>query len=551
MSLRPLSFAPLPEATARIARAVFSSTNLYLNLRDELGVLFTDAQFIDLYPSRGRPAEAPWRLALILVFQFIENLSDRQAADAVRARIDWKYALGLDLTDPGFDSSVLSEFRARLVAGSAEQRLLDTLLDRCRERGWLKARGRQRTDSTHVLARVRAINRLECVGETMRQALNSLAVVAPQWLLAHSQAEWLGRYGRRFDDFRLPTGQEQRQALARQIGEDGHALLAAVYSSEGSDWLVRVPAIETLRRVWVQQFYVADTQVCWRGEAEGIPPSAAFISSPYDAEARYARKHTTSWVGYKVHLTETCEDDSPHLITHVETTPGPVADGDVTPSVHQALQERDLLPGKHLVDTGYVDAKLFVDSQQQYEVDMVGPTRPDYKWQAKSGEGFAASDFEVDWESKRATCPEGCSSSSWSPAVDGGHNEVIKIKFSAKDCQGCPSRVRCTTAKRRTITVRPREQYLALGTARVREKTEEFKREYGRRAGVEGTISQGVRACGLRRSRYVGESKTHLQHVATAAAINVVRISNWLMDKPREQTRTSAFAKLMAPPLAA
>jgi len=157
-------------------------------------------------------------------------------------------------------------------------------------------------------------------------------------------------------------------------------------------------------------------------------------------------------------------------------------------------------------------------------------------------------DFRIDGEAQQATGPEGRISLGWSPAVDRGHNEVIKIKFSAKDCGACPSRARCTQAKRRTITVRPREQFLALAAARAREKTEAFKGEYAKRAGVEGTISQGVRACGLRRSRYVGEAKTHLQHVATAAAINVNRISSWLMDRPREQTRTSAYAKRMAAP---
>src|SRR5262249_28313754 len=185
---------------------------VYLALRDELGTLFADEDFTALYPTRGQPAEAPWRLALVTVFQFIENLSDRQAADAVRARIDWKYALGLELTDPGFDASVLCEFRARLLAGRVEQRLLDAVLDCCRERGWLKAGARQRTDSTHVLGRVRAVNRLVCARETLCHALNVLAVVAPEWLRGHSQADWLERYGRRADESRIPLGQEQRQA---------------------------------------------------------------------------------------------------------------------------------------------------------------------------------------------------------------------------------------------------------------------------------------------------------------------------------------------------
>src|SRR5262249_55011315 len=159
----------------------------------------------------------------------------------------------------------------------------------------------------------------------------------------------------------------------------------------------------------------------------------AFINSPYDAEARYAKKYATSWVGYKVHLTETCDEGTPHLITNVETTPAPVADGDMTPHVHQALRGRALLPEKHLAYTAYVDAELLVDSRQEYGVDLIGPTRPDYRWQAKAAEGFAAGDFEVDWEAQQATCPEGRASSSWTPAIDRGHNEVVKIKFSRKD----------------------------------------------------------------------------------------------------------------------
>jgi transposase len=252
-----------------------------------------------------------------------------------------------------------------------------------------------------------------------------------------------------------------------------------------------------------------------------------------------------------VHLTETCEDEAPHLIVHVATTPAPVADGEVTPAIHAALHGTDLLPGKHIADTAYVDAELLVDSRREYGVDLIGPTRPDYRWQSRAGEGFAASDFTIDWDQQRATCPEGRSSLSWTPAVDRGHNEVIKIKFSAKDCGACPARARCTEAKRRSITVRPRDQYEALQAARTRETSEEYRSDYQRRAGIEGTISQGVRTCGLRRSRYIGEEKTHLQHVATAAAINVTRISDWLNGRPREGTRISPFVRLMTPAVAA
>ncbi len=193
MSLRPQSVPPVPEETARIARAAFPKGNLYLQLRDEIGVLFDDADFAALFPSRGQPAYAPWRLALITIFQFIENLSDRAASESVRARIDWKYALSLDLEDSGFDSTVLCEFRARLIAGEAENSLFDKLLDWCQGRKMLKARGKQRTDSTHVLAFVRGINRLECVLESMRFALNAIAKESPEWLNQMFQQEWLFR----------------------------------------------------------------------------------------------------------------------------------------------------------------------------------------------------------------------------------------------------------------------------------------------------------------------------------------------------------------------
>src|ERR1700709_2756733 len=210
MSLRPEPIGTIPAETARVARAAFPRGTVATRLRDEFSALYEDEDFRDLYPTRGQPGLPPWRLALVTVFQFSEQLSDRQAADAVRARIDWKYALGLELTDPGFDSSVLGEFRARILTGSPHRRLLDAVLDRCRDRGWLKARGRQRTDSTHVLGRIRAINRLLCAQETLRHALDVLAVVAPAWLLANSQAAWLERYGRRCDSSRIPTDQEQR-----------------------------------------------------------------------------------------------------------------------------------------------------------------------------------------------------------------------------------------------------------------------------------------------------------------------------------------------------
>jgi transposase len=200
MSLKPEPIAPVPADTARVAHAAFPKGNRYLELRDVLGVIYTDTQFADLFASRGHPAVAPWRLALVTVMQFAEGLSDRQAAEAVRARIDGKYMLGLELSDPGFDRSVLCEFRARLVVGNAPQRLLDAFLEACKQQGYLKARGRQRTDSTHVLGALRVLNRIERLAETLRATLNALATVAPEWGRTWVPSEWYERYGRRIEE---------------------------------------------------------------------------------------------------------------------------------------------------------------------------------------------------------------------------------------------------------------------------------------------------------------------------------------------------------------
>jgi transposase len=546
MSLKAQAVCPIPPETVRVARAAYPKGTLCMRMREVLGSIYTDEQFATLFPKEGQPAQAPWRLALVTVLQFVENLSDQQAADAVRGRIDWKYLLSLDLTDAGFDASVLCEFRARLVEHHAEQLLLETMLTLFQQKGWLKARGRQRTDSTHVLAKIRALNRVLCVWETMRAALNSLAVVAPDWLRAHSHPEWVERYGPRSEDSRSPFGEQAREAFVEEIGEHGRELLDALFDPMAPEWLRHVPAGEILRQVWVQNYQRIDDVVRWRS-SENIPPPSRYIGSPYDEEAHYSKKRSTTWVGYKVHLTESCESHLPLIITHVETTSAPVSDDAMTATIHAGLHRKELVPAEHIVDTGYVDAKLLVESQQDYHIDLVGPTRKNYRWQANQQTGYDADRFLIDWEKQQATCPEGRTSISWTPAIDNRKNEVVKIKFSTKDCQICPARSLCTQSRRhtrRTVTLRPHEQYQALKQRRAQEKTKEFQHVYSKRAGIEGTISQGVRVMGLRRSRYIGQEKTHLQHVATAAALNVVRSLAWFDGLPRAQTRRSAFVRL-------
>ena len=358
-------------------------------------------------------------------------------------------------------------------------------------------------------------------------------------------------YQGRGDEGRLPKGKEAQRQFAETVGTDGVTLLAAIASAEALVWLRNLPAVDTLRRVWVQNYLEDDRGLRWRTAEDGIPPAAQFVSSPHDGDAHLAKKGSTCWVGYKVHLTETCEDDAPNLITHVETTPAPMADGEVTPRVHRALQQRDMLPRVHVVDTGFLDAELLVTTKRDYGIDLLGPARPDVKWQAKEGKGFAAQHFTIDWERERATCPEGQTSVQWTPVIDNRGSQVIQIRFSTTTCRVCPSLRSCVQSKkkypRRLLTVRPKDQHVALQERREREKTPEYAREYARRAGIEGTLSQGVRRCGMRRSRYVGLARTHLGHVLTAAALNVVRVAEWLAGTPRARTRLSPFAQLMVP----
>jgi hypothetical protein len=226
-----------------------------------------------------------------------------------------------------------------------------------------------------------------------------------------------------------------------------------------------------------------------------------------------------------------------------------VADDAVTECIHAHLAARQLLPEKHIADTGFVNSELFVSGRKTYGIELIGPTRGDNPWQAQEGAGFAARDFVIDWEHQTATCPQGKTSPSWTPAVDKFKNHVIKIKFGKTACQNCPESAQCTrsTPPRRTITVRSQAQHEALLAGRQREQTEEFRAEYARRAGVEGTIAQGVRSHEMRSSRYFGLPKTHLQHLMTAAAINVVRMLRWLAGEPKATTQVSAFARLYQP----
>jgi transposase len=545
MSLQPETAFSVPETTRQIAQAAFPKGNLYMKMRDELGVLFADPQFSDLFPPQGQPAEAPWRLATVTLFQFVEGLTDRQAADAVRARLDWKYALGLELGDPGFDASVLCEFRTRLLTKEVEARLFDLLMQHFQKHQLFKARGTQRTDSTHILARVRGLSRLECLGETLRYALNSLASLAPEWLVGQVPSDWWDRYGCRIDNYRLPKGQSERDALALQVGTDGVRLLQSLADPHVPASLRAVQAVQILRRVWIQNFLVEEGKWRLRTEEEA-PPCRLRIKSPYDVDACYSTKRQTHWTGYKVHLSETCNPDTPLLITHVLTTKSTTDDSRVLDTIHAGMSRDNRLPAEHIVDEGYLQADALVKSLHDYGVHLLGPLPKDCSRQANAQNGFDVPHFTLDWDNQRALCPGGQLSSPFQPMRNSLGKPRLMAVFATEGCRACAHGKDCTQSKKtgRILYLHPQAEQEAMQAARRFEQTTEFRARYAVRAGIEGCLSQGVREFGLRHCRYIGEAKAHLQNLMTAAAMNFCRAYAWLTDCPRAQTRQSHFARL-------
>ncbi|MFI6979069.1 IS1182 family transposase [Embleya sp. NPDC050154] len=540
----------VPEGTSAVAHAAFPKGCLAMRIRDRLGSVFSNEEFREAFGDRGRPGISPGQLALVSVLQFVENLTDRQAAHAVRARIDVKYLLGMELTDPGFDFTVLTGFRQRLLDNGLQERVLDLLLERLADEGLVSAGGRQRTDSTHVLAAVRRLNRLEFVGETLRACLEALSAAHARWLANWMDPVWQERYGARIDAYRLPSKQSERDRLARQIAVDGYRLLEAVHASTTPAWLREIPAVAVLRTVWIQQFTRSVTdgsqEVDWRGK-DDLPRGRALIASPYDPEARYSHKRGSAWTGYKVHVSENCTGSGqPHLITHVVTTDATANDATAVEGVHDALTTKGLKPAEHLLDSGYSSAELLLTAPIERGIRVIAPVRPNSTPQQVGATGFGKSAFTINWQSRTANCPSGQTSRYWTAGLDNNGRDAIRIRFATATCSPCSVRDQCTRSTRygRQLTVRPREQDALLERVRAEQSTEAWKERYAGRAGVEGTIHQAVAVGGMRRTRYRGLGKTHLGHVLTAAAINMIRLDAWWTGTPLAQTRTSRLAAL-------
>src|SRR5215217_1270801 len=499
-------------------------------------------------PGVVQPGHRPgWRWCWC--WEFVEGLTDRQAADAVRARLDWKYALGLAPDDPGFDASVLTEFRARLIADGQAERLLGLMLDRLRERGLLGKGGRQRTDATHVHMAVRDLHRLEQVIETLRAALEALAVVAPAWLGGLVPRDWTRRYGQRGDDWRLPKSEQARIERAMQVGRDGYLLLEAVYAPDAPTGLAGLEAVQVLRATWIQQFHRDGGQVRWRDKQTGLPPGSRMILNPYDPDARPGVKRGRNWRCYKAHFTETCEPDRPRLITHVATTDASTSDLDTVPGRHRDLAAADLLPDTHLVDAGYVSVGQLLASADDHGVTLTGPLPPDTSWQAGDDTAFDLTRFAIDWDARHVVCPQGKTSRNWQPARSRDGLPVIRATFRQPDCRPCPDRPRCTRSQdnARHVTFLPRRQQEAQQRIRAEQSTDDWHRRYALRCGVESLISQASRLSDVHHARYRGKPKTFLQHTLTAMAITLIRLDAWLTGVATTGSWTSRLTRLTQP----
>jgi len=352
---------------------------------------------------------------------------------------------------------VLSEFRSRLVAGDLVSLALDALLERLAGLGLVRAGGRQRTDSTHVPGAIRDLNRLELAGETLRAALEALAAAAPGWLAGVIDVSWQEVYGARIDDLHLPEGQARRRELMVRYGKDGYYLLERAGEPGAPGWLRELPAVQALRRTWIRQFYREVTdgrQEVRRREklpdGDGLPPARAQLISPYDLDARYGVKRDHGWAGYKVHFTETRDGprqspapgndrgDQPNLITAVATTEATVDDTAMTTPVHEQPGSRGLLPGEHLVDSGYPSAELIVHAARTFRITLASPMRLDSSAQARAGAGYDKAAFSIDFDARQATCPQGTASSSWNPCRQ-HQDEVIVVSWPKSACGPSPA----------------------------------------------------------------------------------------------------------------
>jgi transposase len=518
MCLKAQAPWPMPVETATVGEAVLKEDSPYRLVGDKLFTGLSDTDFADLYSREGKPGISPVILAFVTIFQFMEKLPDRQAAEAVRIRLDWKYALHLPLTYTGFDYSVLSEFRDRLLAHEAEGRVFDKVVGEFRTWGLIKDRGRQRTDSIAMLTKMRRLSRLELVVETLRLTVDAILKAARAWGEKEIPSCWEARYGERFVMQRHTR--EDWATYDRQVGPDGQWLLKRLAEVDVPAMIQALPEVQVLQTVWTQQFQETGAKIVYQPVT--TYDGCAQIQTPHDPDARYSKKRVQEWVGGKVQVTETDDEDQPHLITDIAATCSSHTDYTALPEIQARLQERQCLPAKQYADSGYLSGPNLARSAD-YGIDLIGPVFSVVSKQSKIPNGITTDQFEIDLENLQARCPSG-----FTAQPDFGWAGKIRFRFPVEVCANCVLRSRCCTGKGgRTLCVGL--TYPLLQAARQRQTSESFKKDYHQhRSGVEGCLSSLVRGHGLRVSRYVGHRKRHLQALFSGAAANLKRVTHWL-----------------------
>jgi transposase len=533
----------IPDETREVAEAVcVRSTAWYLKLSRELRILYSKIDFESLYPDAGQWGIHPYRVFAFLMLQVIEGLSDRAAADQVCTNIGWKYILALQLQDQGWDASVLSKARDRLLETDTQTLLLDVQLNLLQEKELLKTK-RQRTDSTSIEAYVKVLNRTELILETVRNALEALSEHDPEWLVSIAQGDWTKRYylDRPFN-YRLPKGDKEKRDLAEIAGEDGFYILDCIAGApkKKRTSLEALKAIRILHRVLEEQFHPPNEQGPKLRDLKELKPSGERIASPYETEARTANKGEMHWTGYKLHTTETCVKGSPNFITDARIEPATKNDSLTLPDVVERLNSKDWLPDKWYVDCGYVNVPFITKVREKLGLDIVARLANGHSWQSKDGNGFAQSQFKVNFARQVAVCPAKVRSSTWKTKKD-GHADVY---FPRQACGSCSLKKLCTKAEQRILRVQPEAVFKQQQFMRKRQETVAFKRDYSRRAGVEGTQAEFVRVAG-RRSSVRGQNKTNFKYVLAALAVNFGRLFRFEMKEPPRLTPTGKFLALV------
>jgi transposase len=529
------SFHAVPQEIRTWGEKYLKQDSLYRVVGDQLlSSISADefaSEFMSMYSNTGRPSVNPIILSFVTIFQFLEELPDRIAAEDVRMRLDWKYALHLPLDDPGFHYSDLCNFRKRLAKHGKESLLFHQLLKRIQSLGFLKRRKHQRTDSTHILAVVGELSRIENLSESLRVSLRAIQKQDSAFYEMKTPSLYREHWSAPLSDYQM-TDSQRREALER-AGQDIHWLLSFLKDclETNRKTFLRLPELEVLQTLFHQHFTVQHSQqdsqkVCLKKEADTGKDK---IQSPHEPEARYSEKRGKSWIGYKTHITETAnEKGSVNFITDITTTNSCEQDNEALTGIQEKLAESDLKPEHQYTDKGYVTGENLSESAKR-DIQLMGEVS-----QLNNKGLFTADDFTIDYQTRTAICPAQCTSISWKEQETGKHKGEIQIRYG-NQCNHCSLKERCTRNKRgRRLTM--------LRKRREESKTDAFRELMKRRPAVEGTISEMVRVHGLRRSRYRGMAKTCFHSLMVGTALNLKRLVKAISLSKSDQKQQLAAA---------